>query len=323
MVTFQKVFLPLSTIVPELKNKSGDVRDVSNYRPIAVATITSKLFESVVLQKISEFLSTRANQFGFKADHSTDMATFLVKQTIAHYNKHGSPVFVIFLDASKVFDRVNHSPLVDKLIKRGVPLCFVRIIDYWYREQQMHVTWGSSYSSFFSVSNGVRQGGILSPFLFAVYMDDLSSALNNQAVGCYLGNTKVNHILFADDLCCICPSVHGLLNLLSICEEYAASHDIIFNHTKTVGVMFNCSTSFISLNFEPNVYLNSKKIILVKKVKYLGVLLENNLKDDIEINRQVRSFYYTANKLKARFSKCSTFVKNALFCSFCYGMYAC
>ena len=134
--------------------------------------------------------------------------------------------------------------------------------------------------------------------------------------------SKVNQILFADDLCCICPSVHGLQNLLSTCEEYAAFHDIIFNHTKTVGVMFNCSTSFINLNFEPNVYLNSKKIIFVKKVKYLGVLLENNLKD-IDINRQVRSFYYTANKLKARFSKYSTFVKNVLFCSFCYGMYAC
>ena len=102
--------------------------------------------------------------------------------TIAHYNKHGSPVFVIFLEASKALDRVNHSLLVDKLIKRGVPLCFVRIIDYWYREKQTHVKWGSFYSSFFSVSNGVRQGDILSPFLFAAYMDDLSLALNNQAV---------------------------------------------------------------------------------------------------------------------------------------------
>ena len=54
--------------------------------------------------------------------------------------------------------------------------------------------------------------------------------------------------------------------------------------------MFNCSTSFINLNFEPNVYLTLKKIIVVKKVKYLGVLLENNLKDDIDINRQVRNF---------------------------------
>ena len=105
-------------------------------------------------------------------------------------------------------------------------------------------------------------------------MDDLFLALNNQAVGCYLDNTKVNHILFADDLCCICPSVRGLQNLLSISEEYVASHDIIFDHTKAVGVMFNCSTSFINLNFEPNVYLNSKKIIFVKKVKYLGVLSE-------------------------------------------------
>ena len=78
-----------------------------------------------MLQKIRKFLSTRANQFGFKADHSTDMATFLPKQTIAHYNKYGSPVFVIFLDATKAFDRVNHFLLVDTLIKRGVPLCFV------------------------------------------------------------------------------------------------------------------------------------------------------------------------------------------------------
>ena len=91
-------------IVPVLKIKSGDIRDVSNYRPIALATITSKLFESVVLQRMSEFLSTRANQFGLKADHSTDMATFSLKQTIAHYNKRGSPVFVICLDASKAFD---------------------------------------------------------------------------------------------------------------------------------------------------------------------------------------------------------------------------
>ena len=74
--------------------------------------------------------------------------------------------------------------------------------------------------------------------------------------------------------------------------------------------MFNCSTSFINLSFKPNVYLNFKKIIFVKKVKYLDVLLENNLKDGIDINRQVRSFYYTVNKLKARFSKWSTFVKN-------------
>ena len=78
---------------------------------------------------------------------------------------------------------------------------------------------------------------------------------------------EVHHILFADDLCCICPNAHDLQNFLSICEEYAASHDTIFNHTETVDVTFNCSTSVISLNFEPNVYLNSKRIKFVKIVK--------------------------------------------------------
>ena len=134
--------------------------------------------------------------------------------------------------------------------------------------------------------------------MFALYLDDLSYVLNKELNGCHMGNAKVNHIMFADDLCCICPSIYGLQKLLLKCEEYASIHNIIFNHSKTVGMMFNCNktANSLRLNFEPNVLLGKKKILFAGKVKYLGVMINNKLRDDTDVNRQVQSFYYIANK---------------------------
>ena len=88
---------------------------------------------------------------------------FLLKQLISHYTQHGSPVFAIFLDASKAFDKVNHSLLFEKMITLKVPMIFVRLLQYWYSNQSMCVKWGSQVSTSFLVSNGVRQGGVMSP----------------------------------------------------------------------------------------------------------------------------------------------------------------
>ena len=77
------VFLPnsmmVTVIAPIIKNKAGDLSDNNNYRPIALATVASKLFESLILSRVSILLTTCANQFGFKKDHSTEMLIFLLK----------------------------------------------------------------------------------------------------------------------------------------------------------------------------------------------------------------------------------------------------
>ena len=90
------------------------------------------------------------------------------------------------------------------------------------------------FSELFHVSNGVRQGGVLSPYLFAVYLDDLSNELNNIKAGCYIGEVLLNHLMFADDICVLCPSVHWLQRILDVCQAYAESHGIIFNCNKIV-----------------------------------------------------------------------------------------
>ena len=79
-------FLPdarmITIIAPIIKNKAGDLSDNNNYRPIALATIASKLFESLILSRVSTFLSTCVNQFGFKKHHSTEMLIFFIKRTL-------------------------------------------------------------------------------------------------------------------------------------------------------------------------------------------------------------------------------------------------
>ena len=124
----------------------------------------------------------------------------------------------VFLDASKAFDRVLHMKLFAKIIQRKVPMSLVRLLKHWYKEQTMQIKWGKHFSELFHVSTGVRQGGVLSPYLFAVYLDDLSNELNDIKAGCYIGEVLLNHLMFADDICVLCPSVRWLQRILDACQ---------------------------------------------------------------------------------------------------------
>jgi len=190
---------------------------------VAVATVVSKLLEHFILSSISPFLGTTDNQFGFKAGHSTDQYTFLLKQTASYFVTHGLSVNAVFLDASKAFDGVLNIKLFEKLLQRKVPICFVRLLKHWYKEQTMPIKWSKHFSEPFHVSNGIRQGGVLSPYLFAVYLVDLSNELNNIQAGFYIGEFLLNHLMFADYICVFCRSVRWLQRILDVCQAYAES----------------------------------------------------------------------------------------------------
>ena len=93
----------------------------------------------------------------------------------------------------------------------------------------MCVRWDSSISSSFRVSNGVRQGGILSPYLFNVYVDYQSQTLNRCRTGCLSGNITINHLMYADDLVLLSPSTTGPRELICACEEFSISHGVVYN----------------------------------------------------------------------------------------------
>ena len=88
------------------------------------------------------------------------------------------------------------------------------------------------------MTNGDHQGGVLSPQLFNVYIDGLSDILNKSTIGGSLGGKRINYVLYADDLCINSLPSAGLQQLLSICDQYCASHSLTFNVRKSVCVFF-------------------------------------------------------------------------------------
>ena len=105
--------------------------------------------------------------------------------------------------------------------------------------------------------------------------------------------------MYAVDICCLALSFKGLQKLFDICCDYANSHDITFNCTKTKTMMFK--TNRLSLSFQPKFHLCGNSIDCVKKKKYLGFVLASDLKDDDEMNRQLCSIYGSANRLRRKF----------------------
>ena len=128
-------------------------------------------------------------------------------------------------------------------------------------------------------------------------------------------------MLYADDLCIVSLSSAGLQKLLSICDEYCASHSITFNVKKSVCMFFKCTVNKHCDNL--TVFLSGNQVGLVQEVKYLGVLLNHSMKTSIGVSRQTRKFYAQANILLRNFRYCSNEVKCSLFKSFCTNMYCC
>ena len=318
-------YMPLllieSLLVPIVKNKCASLTAKENYRPIALSNIVTKMFERLILNRIDKYMWTYENQFGFKKGCGTDLCIYLFKELVNSYNCQGSSVFCCFLDASKAFDRVNHTKLFSKLKVRGVPIFVLRVLAFWYYEQTLVVKWGRQLSKSMNVSNGVRQGGILSPILFNVYMNDLSVLLKRDYAGLCYGDERINHLMYADDIVLFAPSVAGLQMLIDTCKKYGDNFDIVFNSKKTVSLSIKCNAR--SSNIKPEFILGNDRVAAVSEVKYLGHVITDTLCDDKDMLRQIRSLYCRSNMLIRKFSRCSDYVKTKLFQSFCSNMYCC
>ncbi len=169
------------------------------------------------------------------------------------------------------------------------------------------------------VSNSVRPGGILSPYLFNVYMDDLSHELNACTIACITGAILINHLMYADDLVIMCLYSRGLARLLKMCSKYGIENDIRYNSTKSV-VMIIRSKQDNKLAV-PKFQLNGVELPINKETIYLGHFITEDFRDDRAIQHQCRKLYDKWNMLVRKFSMCSPDVKVSLFRTFCTPMY--
>ena len=218
-----------SVIVPLVKCKSHDLSDMSNYRAIAISTSISKLFESVIAHYIEHEEDADKYQYGFKAGHSTGLCTNVFKRTVDYFTTQGSHVFVCFIDFTKAFDKVNYWKLFCKLLDDCINVNIVSILAFWYSKQQVCVRWQNTYSDWFSIGNGTRQGGLLLPRLFARYIRELINDLVASGIGCNIGGEFFNVLAYADDMVLLAPSWFALQKLLHVFHLHIGTIDMICN----------------------------------------------------------------------------------------------
>ena len=127
----------------------------------------------IIIKFQKEELETSDLQFGYKSNFSTIMCSTFLIESIQHFVKIQSPEYVLIIDASKAFDRVCHSHLFNILEERRICSLIRRLIFKMYKDQRIWVRWNTCLSDISGISNGEKQGAVLSPILFTDYIDNL------------------------------------------------------------------------------------------------------------------------------------------------------
>ena len=306
-----------SIIVPIVKNVKKSPNDGNNYRSVAISSTIGKIFDKIVLVKHGEVLKTNELQFGFRAGLSTTMCTFVLNEIESYYSQLNAPLYITLLDASRAFDRVNFVKLFTLLLERNICKTTAKFLLSMYITQTMSVRWCNEISSHFTCSNGVKQGAVVSPVLFSVYMDVLLNRLSALNIGCRIGGQYVGALCYADDLTLLAPTRSAAQRMLQTCEVFAAEFDVLFNGQKSVSLIINPkSRAPVDLS------LNGQAIPRVDSALHLGHYIGVG-NHSSNVKKAISDLCCRVNGLSINFKHCSFDSIVKLFESHCTSFYGC
>ena len=320
---FASEIINTSFIKPIPKNNKKSLSDSNNYRAISKNTIISKIIDYILIDKSGDKLNTSAYQFAYKAGFSTSMCSFLVAETIQYYKNNGSNVFVLSLDASKAFDLVQYSKLFKLLIERNICPLIIRFLINIYLASSAIVKWNGTQSEPFKISNGVKQGGVISAPLFSIYINPLLDKLQQAKQGCFMGTLCANAFAYADDIVLLTPSCNALRHLINICELFAEEYRLKFNPDKCSLLIYaKTDTEFYYNNCK--LFLCGKLIKNVKSEKHLGHTFTTTSHSHIlNIESVIKDLKVRTNTIINQFKSISWQAKIKLFLSQCSSLYGC
>jgi len=243
-------------IKPLVKDMTKSRSDVNNCRPISVSDTYSTIFEKILLFETEKIHQNHLKQFGFKARSSCGHAAFVVMETAKKSRNDGLKTYTCAIDASKAFDKVNRFILFKKFLEKTNKILARALIGY-YGASTAFVMNAGEVSESFKTTLGVKQGGCISPRLFAIYMEDLISEIERNSQGIRIGKNKIDIILYADDVVLLSNSALGLQEMIRVVEQYGSKNEVKFNVAKTNILIFH-NKKRISRKSTTNMVMDSK-----------------------------------------------------------------
>ena len=243
--------------------KSGSKDDPNNYRGIFFGCLNSRL-DKYLLQ--NELINNC--QIGFCKNSRTSDHMFVVKCIIDYYFSKGSKVYTCFVDFQKAFDSVLHTAILLKLLKLDIHGLFYNVIKSMYLQSTLCVKVNDKINTFKSLV-GVRQGDVLNPNLFNIFMNDLPSYLSSSPDPIYLNDKRLDCLMYADDVILLSSSATGLQAKLDLLQAFCEDLCLSINIDKTKVVIFNKAGRLIN---SKSYSIFDKTISCTTTHKHLGIL---------------------------------------------------
>ena len=278
-------------LIQPIYKKKGSKLDPDNYRGISLISCIGKLFTSCVNTRLTDYLEIcgllNDNQAGFRRGYSTIDHIFTLNSILEFYLHHRKKIYAAFIDYRKAFDLIDRTSLWKKVLSYDIKGKIFNVIHNIYSRVKSCVKSGNKLSKFFPIRTGVRQGDVLSPLLFAIYLNDFEAFLSRRCIGLRtLANEvhdvlsddeisiflKLYTLLYADDTVILAETEEDLQDALNALEEYCSLWALTVNLDKTKIIIFSRGC----IRKHKDFIFAGEKIEVVREYIYLGVTMTYN-----------------------------------------------
>lgn len=278
-------------IPPEMKQsvfitlpKKHKTQNCTEHRTISLMSHVTKLLLKIILQRIINKINQEVSrlQSGFRSGTGTREGIFNLRTICERSLEVQKDVYICFIDYKKAFDRVNHSKMIECLQEIGIDGKDLQIIAKLYWEQTAVVRTEKGVTSEFNIKKGVRQGCILSPSLFNLYTEKIFRQVEDMK-GIMVGGVNINNLRYADDTVLIADSAAQLQELINAVNENGKPYGMEMNVEKTKSMVISKVIPVPRVN----IMLETVKIKQTANMVYLGHMVTEDGKNEIEIKRRI------------------------------------
>ena len=287
----------MKTAIVKAIHKKGETDDPSNYRPLSILPIVSKLFERSAVNQIVQYLENRKIltdvQHAYRKGHSTQTCLNEIVNYIYEENDKGNIVGIASLDLSKAFDSINHDLLLQKLSKLGLGEKSLHWCKSYLTDRKQQTRFSNFTSTMETVTSGVPQGSILGPILFICFVNDLPDVFQNCKIMSYADDTQI--LVSAKKTTEVKQQIETLIGKA---QQWYTRNSLLNNATKTE--VMTISRRKNKEPFEVNIIEDGKPETLKPKssIKVLGIYLDNELNWHRQVNETNKRARYAARNLQ-------------------------
>jgi len=293
-----------SLIVPLYKTGAGDQLNLSNYRGICLQNIIYKIFANLILLRLQSWVDENnfinESQAGFRKGYSTIDNIYILNSLIDYSVTMNKPLYAFFIDYKAAFDSISWEALFYKLNSYNIPSKLIRLLKCIYEGAHCRIRLKEGNTELFYTKSGVKQGCVLSPLLFSLFLNDLDVFIDPEHnLGVKLeDNVKIRLLKFADDIVIITHDPKQLQHMIDKLEQYNNLWIMNLNLSKSKIIVFKnkkVDKSLFRWTYK------QERIEIVDNYKYLGYTFTYNNDPEYHFRLKLDKVKQAVNVMLIRF----------------------